>query len=40
MNPYALAALTLLGMAALATVLVLVVSHVVGREMDRDDKNN
>lgn len=37
MNPYTIAALTLIGMAALATILVLVVSHVVGREMDQDE---
>lgn len=34
MNPYAIAALTLLGMAALATVIVLVVVRKVGREYD------
>lgn len=36
MAPLMIAALTLLGMATLATILVLVVSHVVGRELDRD----
>lgn len=36
MNPYAIAALTLLGMAVLATVIVIVVVRKVGREYDAE----